>query len=221
MSRLSRPLQIVVYQDVLCAWCFIAEQRLQLLQRELSGQVRWTTRPFPLRATDARPSKKEIQSWLKAIAEAKREPEGKSLRADLWTGDDLPGSSLDALAALEAARLQGVQAQHQLAKSLQRAALEQGVNVTRPDVIFEMASAVGLDMNRFAPAYQSPQARRLILTEHRLAKDRGVRGVPTIVIGGRWMICGLREVGEYRQHILDCLHRSERTPSRGADQTVH
>ena len=158
---------------------------------------------------------------MKATSEAKKEPEGKSLSTDLWKGSDLPGNSLDALAALEAARVQGAQAQHHLAKALQRAALEQGVNITRTDVVFEMAAAVGLDMNRFAAAYQSPQTRRLILAEHRMAKERGVRGVPTLVIGNRWMICGLREVSEYREHILECLHRTERAPSRGADQTVH
>ncbi len=77
---------------------------------------------------------------------------------------------------------------------MQRAALEQGVNVARTDVVFELASRVGLSMNDFSAAFHSEETRRLILDEHRLAASRGVRGVPTLVIGGRWMICGLRDI---------------------------
>jgi predicted DsbA family dithiol-disulfide isomerase len=62
-------------------------------------------------------------------------------------------------------------------------------------------------MNRFIPAYHSPQLRRLVLDEHRIAAERGVKGVPSLVIGERWMISGLRELGEYRSHILECMSK--------------
>lgn len=214
-------MQIVVYQDVLCAWCFIAEQRLHLVQRELGDQLRWKTRPFPLRVHEAVPSTRELAGWVKDMAAAREEPEGRLLSEELWTAGDPPRSSVPALAALEAARLQGASARNALARALQRAALEQGVNVTRPDVVFELAAATGLEMNRFSAAFQSPETRRLILEEHRMAKERGVRGVPTVVIGGRWMICGLREVEEYRDHILGCLHRVERERAARTDHTLH
>lgn len=221
MHRPPRPLQVLVYQDVLCAWCFIAEQRLHAVQRELGDQLRLRWRPFPLRVHEALPSSKELAGWVKDLAEARKEPEGNTLSDGLWTAGDPPRSSLPALAALEAAQLQGAGARHALAKSLQRAALEQGVNVTRTDVVFELAAQVGLEMNRFSAAFQSPETRRLLLEEHRLARDRGVRGVPTVVIGGRWMICGLREVAEYRDHILGCLHKVEQERTAGPNHTLH
>ena len=215
-------MQVVVYQDVLCAWCFIAEQRLSVVQRELGDQLRWKQRPFPLRVQEALPSAKELAGWVKDLGEAKKEPEGGALKEELWTAGDPPRSSIPALAALEAARLQGASARSALSRALQRAALEQGVNVTRPDVVFELAAAVGLEMNRFSAAFQSPETRQLILQEHRIAKERGVRGVPTVVIGGRWMICGLREVAEYRDHILGCLNKVERErSSSGSQHTMH
>ena len=158
---------------------------------------------------------------MKDLSAAREEPEGSALSDSLWTAGDPPRSSVPALAALEAARLQGGGARNALAKALQRAALEQGVNVTRTDVVFELAAQVGLEMNRFSAAFQSPETRRLILEEHRLARDRGVRGVPTVVIGGRWMICGLREVAEYRDHILGCLYKVERERFAGPDHTLH
>jgi len=214
-------MQVVIYQDVLCAWCYIAEQRLHAVQRELGDQLRWRSRPFPLRLHEALPSSKELAGWVKDLRAAKEEPEGDALRADLWTSGDPPRSSVPALAALEAARLQGAAARHVLARALQRAALEQGVNVARTDVVFELAASVGLEMNRFSAAFQSPETRQLILQEHRLARERGVRGVPTVVIGGRWMICGLREVAEYRDHILGCLNKVESARAAGSHHTLH
>jgi predicted DsbA family dithiol-disulfide isomerase len=104
---------------------------------------------------------------------------------------------------------------------MQRAALEQGVNVSRTDVVFELASRVGLAMNDFSAAFHSEETRRLILDEHRLAASRGVRGVPTLVIGGRWMICGLRDLSEYREHILACLGKLAAPRAGSSERLVH
>ena len=72
-----------------------------------------------------------------------------------------------------------------LQDALRRAALIDGVNITRPDVVFELADRVGLQMNRFA-GLGSPQTRRLIREEHRSAARS--RGVPS---GSRqWIIAG-------------------------------
>lgn len=221
MSRVHKPLQILIYQDVLCAWCFIAEQRLEPLRKEFAGLVTFRHRPYPLRVAEAPPSTKEVREWVEEIARARKEPEGARLSDALWTAGDPPRSSVSALAALEAAKLQGAEKRDALARSLQKAALELGVNVTRSDVVLELASALRLDMNRFTAAYQAPQTKRLILQEHSLAADRGVKGVPTLVIGGRWMISGLKDTAEYREHILRCLEKSALGSSGTSERIVH
>ncbi|HZI16352.1 MAG TPA: DsbA family protein [Myxococcus sp.] len=207
MKTLHKPLQITVYQDVLCSWCYLADLRLEGLRQEFGEAVRWSVRPYPLRVHDVLPTERETRGLVEEVQRAQREPDpaARLLSTDLWLGGDPPRTSVPALAALEAARLQGPQARSFLARSMQRAALEQGVNVSRPDVVFELASRVGLAMNQFSAAFRSEETRRLILDEHRDATNRGVRGVPTLVIGGRWMLCGLREASEYREHILACL----------------
>lgn len=65
-------------------------------------------------------------------------------------------------------------------------------------------------MDRFLPAFQSPETRRLVLERQRFASERGVGGVPTLVLGGKWMVSGLRSSAEYQQHLLSCL--AGRTP---------
>lgn len=210
MNRVLKPLQILVYQDVLCAWCYIASLRLETVRHEFGDAVVWKTRPYPLRLNEALPTAKDLKDWCAEIELARREPEGHALSSELWTTGDPPRSSLSALAALEAARLQGPEREHALARALQKAALEQGVNVTRPDVVFELAARQGLNMNRFIAAYEAPATRRLIREEHTLAASRGVKGVPALVINGQWMLSGLKDVAEYREHLLRCMEKVER-----------
>ncbi|MDY7226192.1 DsbA family oxidoreductase [Hyalangium rubrum] len=221
-ALLPKPLQITVYQDVLCAWCYLADLRLDTLRHEFGDAVRWRVRPYPLRIQDTLPTERELRGLSEEVQRAKGEPEtlARQLSTDLWLAGDPPRSSLPGLAALEAARLQGPQARVFLARAMQRAALEQGVNVSRTDVVFELASRVGLSMNDFSAAYHSEETRRLILDEHRLAASRGVRGVPTLVIGGRWMVCGLRDVSEYREHILTCLGKLAAPRSGGSSERL-
>ena len=205
MALPRKPLTVLLYQDILCGWSYLADARLAPLREELRDVVRFRARPFPPRPQEAQPTQRELDSLAKEIRRASREPEGARLSTALWTDGDPPRSSVPALAALEAARLLEPGARAHLARAMQRAALEQGVNVSRSDVVLELASRLGFDMNRFSAAFFSAETRRLILEEHRLASSRGVRGVPTLVLGGRWMLSGLRSVAEYREHILSCL----------------
>lgn len=222
MHRSLKPLEIVVYQDVLCAWCYVATARLDVLRREFANVVRWRYRPYPLRIKDAPLTQKERRDWLSELTRAKKEPEGKRLSKELWQAQQAPRSSLPALTALEAARLQGPDAREVLLRSMQRTSLELGMDVTRPDVTLELASSIGLDMNRFVAAWQSNQTHKLVMQEYRFASERGVVGVPTLVIGGRWMLSGLREVAEYRNHILDCLSKHGRDDvESGGARTLH
>jgi predicted DsbA family dithiol-disulfide isomerase len=167
------------------------------------------------------PTARDLETNVEELERAQKEPGGALLSSELWTAGDPPRSSVPALAALEAAKLQGTNAVELLGSAMKRAALEQGVNVTRSDVVYELAARVGLDMNRFSAAYQSPETRRLILEEHRIATERGVRGVPCVVINGRWMISGLREASEYREHILSCLRKVRTSQAGSSSSTLH
>jgi len=221
MSYSSAHSQVLVYQDVLCPWSWLTELRLAAVQRELGDVLRFVPRPYPLRPMESLPSADEIARAVRDLEAAAGEREALPLRAELWTSGDPPRSSIEPLAALEAARLQGESARLELQARLRRAALEQGLNVTRPDVVFELAERAGLQMNRFSAAFGSPQTRRLIREEFRLARGRGVRRVPTLVIANRWMISGLREATEYRDLLLACVGKLERARTPALERLVH
>ncbi len=221
MTRLRRPLTVYFYRDLLCTWCHVAAARLASVRAEFGDLIDWRVRPFPMKVEEAVPTERELRGWMDGLRRARREPEGKALAGEIWTSNDPPRSSIAPLAAVEAAQLQGQAAADRLAQALGRAGLEQGLNITRSDVVLELASGLGLEMNRFTAAWQSPQTRRLILEEHRLASARGISRVPTLVIGGRWMLSGLKSASEYRQHLLDCLQKLASSPFRARENTLH
>jgi predicted DsbA family dithiol-disulfide isomerase len=221
MRRLPRQTQLLVYADVLCPWSWLADLRLAAVVRELGQVFHVIRRPYPLRLLESIPRPREIARAVREITRARREPEALPFRGELWTSGDPPRSSVEPLAALEAARLQGEPARAELHEALRRAALIDGLNVTRPDVVFELAARIGLQMNRFAAAFGSPQTRRLIREEHQLARGRGVLRVPAVIIAGRWMISGLREVGEYRDLTVACLGKLERIRVPLSERRVH
>lgn len=221
MNRAGPLLDICIYQDVLCPWCFVLDARLSVLKEELGAWARWRTRPFPLWLKEAAMAEKDVRAAMEEVQRAKAEPEGRALTTELWNSIAPPRTSVPALVALEAAKLQGEVKQRDLAKLMQQAALMQGVDVTRSDAALELATRAGLDMNRFTPAFKSEDLRKLVLEEHRLAKGRGVKGVPTLVVNGRWMISGLRDLAEYRDLLLTCLKKASDARGKKGEPVLH
>src|SRR5712671_4318051 len=142
-------LELVLYHDVLCSWCFVADARLDYLRDEYGPMVRWKLRPYPLRPDHQLPDKKQRAVHARHFRRLAREVEGKGVKADLWTGQDPPSSSLPPLVALEAALAQGPEMQRALLKAMRRKAFVEGINIARRDVQVELAAQVGIDVSHF------------------------------------------------------------------------
>lgn len=195
------PLEVVLWHDVLCSWCYVADARLDFLRDEYGDLVRWRLRPYPLRPENQLPDKKERSALARGFRKVARETEGKEIKADLWTGQDPPHSSLPPLVALEAALPQGSRLQRGLLKAMRVAAFERGINVARRDVQLELAAQVGLDMTDFIHELDDPRTEQIVLDAVEEADTTGIKGVPALVIGGEWLMQGCRELSEYRQVI--------------------
>jgi predicted DsbA family dithiol-disulfide isomerase len=193
--------EIALYHDVLCSWCYVADQRLEVLRKEYGSAVKWTLKGFPLRPEDSVPDKKQRQVLARHFRRVAKEAEGQGVSADLWTGNDPPSSSMPPLIALEAALPQGEDKQRELLKALRRAAFVDGINIARRDVILELAAKAGLDVPRFLEKLDDSHTPRLVDESYQEADGHGIKGVPALVIGGEWLMQGAREIVEYRQVI--------------------
>jgi len=206
-------LEVVLFHDVLCSWCYIADERLAQLRAEYGGAVRWSLRAYPLRPENQLPDKKERSQFARHFRKLAREEEGKGVKPDLWTGQDPPASSLPPLLALEAALSQGEALQHQLLRSLRRAAFVEGINVARRDVQLELAAQAGLDLPRLISRLDDPQTALTVEASVEEAEALGIKGVPALVIGAEWLMQGCRETSEYRQVIDKYLRERASSPA--------
>ena len=193
--------ELVLYHDVLCSWCYVADARLTYLRDEYGALLRWTLRPYPLRPENQIPDKKQRSALARDFRRVAREQEGKGVKPDLWTGQDPPASSVPPLIALEAALPQGVELQRSFLAAMRRAAFLDGINVARRDVQLELASRAGLDAGRLVERLDDPRLEQQVNDSIDEAEGLGIRGVPALVIGGEWLMQGCRELSEYRQVI--------------------
>jgi predicted DsbA family dithiol-disulfide isomerase len=193
--------ELILYHDVLCSWCYVADARLDFLRDEYGPTVRWQLRPYPLRPDDMVPDKKQRALLARHFRRVAREEEGKGVKADLWTGQDPPSSSLPPLVALEAALAQGPEMQRALLKAMRRKAFVEGINVARRDVQVELAAQAGMDVSRFIEELDDPRLPGEVAEAIGEAEALGIKGVPALVIGGEWLMQGCRELSEYRQVI--------------------
>src|SRR5262249_24019569 len=129
--------ELLLFHDVLCSWCYLADAGLEVLREEYGPSVRWSFKPYALRPENQLPDKKQRSLLARHFRRISKEREGKGVKADLWTGEDPPSSSLPPLVALEAALPQGSEKQHQLLLRMRRAAFMDGINVARRDVQLE------------------------------------------------------------------------------------
>jgi predicted DsbA family dithiol-disulfide isomerase len=188
---------LVLYEDPLSPWCLIAEQRIRAAAAELPGAFRIEYAPFPLRPDPCAFTQRERRAFASAARRAAREPEARGLTPALWLSTDPPLTSVPALNALAAARLQGVARESALRDALRDAAFVQGVNVTRSDVLLELAERSGLDLAKFAAALTSCLIEKRIRAAFEDALEKGIDGAPALVIGDEWLVAGARSTAEY------------------------
>ncbi len=88
--------------------------------------------------------------------------------------------------AVEAAHAVGGEA---AAQRMHNAIIEKYVEVKKPDFApagyDRFAREISLDVEQFQTAFQSPEIRRIILQDIKLAKSLGITGTPTVFFNGR------------------------------------
>jgi predicted DsbA family dithiol-disulfide isomerase len=194
----AEHISLVLYEDPLWPWCLVAEQRIRAVLEgidETFGPLR--LEPFPLMTEPRAPTRAERRAMAKVARIAAREPEAAGTTPDLWLSRDPPLTTVPVLTALAAARQQGAAREDALRIAIRQAGLVRGINVTRKDVLYELAETSGLDVARFAGAFAAPATERRVLDAFEDAVSKGIEGAPALVIGDEWLVLGPRSAGEY------------------------
>ena len=202
-------LQVEIWSDVVCPWCYIGKRRFERAVAELDGEidVDVTFRPYQLDPT-ASPGKSQpvFDAYVKkfggpeqatAIIErvtATAAADGIEFHMDrALRANTLPAHRLLWLAALPGSPVD----QSSLKERLLQAYFVDGLDIGDPDVLADCAAEVGLPRHDALDFLESERGRREVAAHLEQAVDAGISAVPTFVINGQWAIPGAQDTDTF------------------------
>jgi len=179
----TEPVRLVVWSDYLCPWCHLGAARVRRLEREFGDalEVEWRAfllRPAPDPARTLERFRTYTQSWLRPAAE----PDAPEFQP--WaTSEGPPTHSIPAHLAAKAAAAIGPEAFRAVHERLLAAYFAENRDITSAETLRALWRELGLPDDAFAIA-GAPETRGAVLAEHRDALERGVNGVPALMLVG-------------------------------------
>jgi predicted DsbA family dithiol-disulfide isomerase len=171
--------------------------RLGDIERAYGDRVRIRWRAFPL-IPDERPGRvstpQTVESRRRAGAEEPRAP-----FAPPAPGTPLPASSLPALTAAKAVEAQGAARFAAFHQAVLAAHFRDHLDIGRPDVLWRLAEASGVDMERFQRECAGGGPHRAVMEDYaEAAAWFGVSALPTVIFDEKVSLVGAVPGERYR-----------------------
>jgi len=193
--------QLIVYSDYLCPWCYNAAVRLRRIREEFAPrlQLEWRSfllRPRPTPGRDLERFRSYTESWLRPAAEA------DAGTFQVWQGGAGPPThSVPPHLVAKAAACLGAESFERIHEALLRAYFGASRDITQEATLRALWAEAGLAPEEFARV-DDPEILRSVLAQHDEAIERGVTGVPTVVLEGNGaLVMGAQPLEVYRRWI--------------------
>lgn len=200
-----------IFADPVCPWCLIGKARLdRALETRPDHGIVLAWHPFQLNPTMP-PEGMERNAYLDAKfgREALAKKQMPVLEAAAQSGVTLNlaaiawmPNTIDALRLLHWAGIEGCQTP--VMAALMRAFWQEGRNIGDPEVLTEIGAAWGLDRALIARLLASDADLDTVLERDTHARERGVRAMPTFILGERHVIEGAQST-EFWLTVIDEL----------------
>jgi len=173
----------VYFADPMCSWCYGFAPVIQQLATQFDDRLGFRIvmgglRPGNTLAMRLKDRDYLLDTWQR-VGEASGQPFDLSfLERENFTYDTEP-----ACRAVVTARANGDRAALALMEAISSAFYARNRDVTRADVLVEIAVEMGYDRDRFGAIFNSDEARDATLQDFVFAKRSGVEGFPCLVVG--------------------------------------
>jgi predicted DsbA family dithiol-disulfide isomerase len=175
---MMRAVQIDVWSDYVCPFCYLAEPALAQLAAGGAGAVTIGWRAFELRPEPV-PTLDPKGHYLREVWANSVYPLAKQRGMKLTLPPVQPRSRLAHEAAAHAAA-QGKRAE--MPHAIFRAFFEHGIDIGRVEELTKLGVELGLDAAEMEAALQSGHYRPQVIEDEKLAQSFGLSGVPAMVI---------------------------------------
>lgn len=205
-----------IFADPTCPWCLIGKAELdQALESRPGHPFQITWHPFRLNP-DLPPSGMDHVDYMKARFKdeagiiAANEPVLRAAeRLGLWINmaaiERVP-PMLDAFRLLHWAGIEG--AQTRVMSGLMRAYWREGKNIADPQVLADLGASAGMDARMILRLLATDADRDEVLIREAHARERGIRAVPTFIIGDAQVVPGAQPAAFWQQ-VIDELAQAQ------------
>lgn len=211
-------MNIEIYSDIACPWCYIGERRFSRARDAFpqAEQVEVVFRPFlldPSLSEEPIPLKERLQRKFGPRMEATirhtasvAEEEGLTFRFD----EALAVNTFTAHRLLRLALLEyGAEAQARLAEKLFAAHFTRGENVADPALLAGLAASVGMDSGRVEAYLASEEGVEETQEEVSHAQRLGIHAVPTFVFNSRYAVQGAQPTSIFARVLEEVQREAE------------
>jgi len=205
----ATPVEITVFSDYLCPWCWPAAVHLKRLREEFGPAIRVIRRAFLLRPDDAERSFTAYHLQHRVAAESATGLPFHVPRA----GAPYPRSSAWALEAAKWVERHHPDRVEDFALAVFQAFFQVSLDISSPALLAKLATQLGLDGAALATALERHDHRAEVFADHDEAMRRGITAVPAVIIGHD-SVSGAAPYEEYAKAVRDEL--ASRQPAKRA-----
>ncbi|MEU6072555.1 DsbA family oxidoreductase [Micromonospora sp. NPDC047074] len=192
-------MEIDIYADVVCPWCYIGKRRLEQALESYEGEVTVRYLPFQLDPSPVPEPRPLVDALAAKFGGAERVSQmfgqvtGVAAAAGLKLDFDraVAANTFDAHRLVAWATERGRSAE--MVDALYRAHFTDGVNVGDREALAALAAEVGLDAAEARRFLDSDERVAELSEELAAARQMGVTSVPTFVLAGKYAVTGAQE----------------------------
>ncbi len=211
-------LQVEIWSDVACPWCWVGKRRLEAALVDFPHEVQLRWRSFeldPNAPNELDPSVDYVLRLAKKYGRSRAEAQAmidRMTRVGAEDGLDFrfdrarPGNTFDAHRLLHLAAQEDRQAA--MKEALFRAYFHEGRSIADRDVLVQLADEVGLPHDRTTTLLGGTEFAEAVREDEALARRLGITGVPFFAIAGRYGVPGAQPADVLREALLEAAAES-------------
>ncbi len=198
--RSGAIMQVEIWSDVVCPWCYIGKRRFETAVRQFEGRldVEVVWRSFELDPSAPKAIGKDMVTMLSEKYRMSREKAIESIAnlTSLAASEGLEyhlesakmGNSFDAHRLLQLAVLTG----HgdAMKERLLKAYFTEAMEISSQEVLVELGTEVGLQATTILDMYAGDYMAKEVRSDEALASKYGIKGVPFYVFDSKYGVSG-------------------------------
>jgi len=183
-NKTMKP-KIIAYSDNICPFCYVGAKRIEKLKQEVDFDIEW--RAFEIHP-DTPKEGIAISDYFRNynMDAAKKHLERFGRDVGMKMNNDTLANSHLSLKANEFAKKHNKQDEFHMA--IFKAYFEEARNIGRIEVLLEIAESVGLNKLELKTYIESEEAEQAIEASSNEARELGITGVPTFIIGDAMIV---------------------------------